>query len=187
MKEDNLEKFIANHRKEFDTAEPPPMVWMNLEKELESNNTKEKKSGYVHELKWPSMMRMMSVAAMFLVVMGVGLLIGLQINKGDEGYNNPRLNEFVEAERHYNKKIDDMWTVVKTTGTEEETSIAEDLKALDEVYNELKEELLNGTQDNTNEVVNAMIKNYRTKIEILETVLNKQNQQLKLEDEKIKI
>ena len=34
MKQDNLEKFIADQRSEFDSESPPAMVWMNMEKEL---------------------------------------------------------------------------------------------------------------------------------------------------------
>lgn len=188
MKEDKLKDFIVEHRSEFDGENPPPMIWLTLEKELEATQQK-KKSAFVHELKRPTMMRMMQVAAMFVVVMGVGLIIGLQISKKTV-YDNPNLQEFVEAEKHYSKKVDNMWTVVKASGVEEENTIQEDLESLDKVYNELKEELLMGTQGNTNAVVNAMIQNYRTKIEILETVIDKtkqSNQQINLENEKLEI
>ena len=188
MKEDKLKDFIENHRSEFDSDNPPPMVWMNLEKQLDASQQKQK-SAYIHELKRPTMMRMMQVAAMFVVVMGVGLIIGLQISKNTV-YDNPNLREFVEAEKHYSKKVDNMWTVVKASGVEEQNTIQEDLESLDKVYKELKEELLKGTEGNTNAVVNAMIQNYRTKIEILETVIDKtkqSNQQINLEDEKLEI
>jgi hypothetical protein len=158
---------------------------MNLEKEL--SDTKKEKTALVRELKQINIMRVMQVAAMFVVVMGVGLLIGMQINKNGNTYNSPYLDEFVEVEKHYNKKIDNMWATVKATGVEESEDVEEDLKSLDAVYNELKEELLSGKGSNTNEVVNSMIKNYRTKINILETVLNKKNQQINIEDDKVEI
>lgn len=186
MKEEKLEQFLADHKQEFDSENPPPMIWMNLEKEL-ANNRKEEKSTIVHELKQTNLMRLIQVAAMFVVVMGVGLLIGMQINKSGNTYNNPYLDEFVEAEKHYNKKIDNMWATVKATGVEESEDVEEDLKSLDAVYNELKEELLSGKGSNTTEVVNSMIHNYRTKIDILETVLNKKNQPINIEDDKVEI
>jgi hypothetical protein len=188
MKEDKLEQFLAEHRQEFDSESPPPMVWLKLEKELEQNR-KEKKSTIVHELKHTNLMRVMQVAAMFIVVMGVGLLIGMQINKSGNTYNNPQLDEFVEAERHYNKKIDNMWAVVKAAGVDETEDLEEDLKFLDAVYKELKEELLSDKGSNTNEVVNSMIYNYRTKIDILETVLSKTYlpNVLNIEDDKVEI
>ena len=187
MKKDKLEQFLADHKQDFDSESPPPMIWMNLEKELTNSN--KEKTALVHQLKHTNFIRIMQVAAMFIVVMSAGLLIGMQINKSGNTYDNPRLDEFVEAEKHYNKKIDNMWATVKATDGEEVEDVEEDLKSLDAVYNELKEELLNGKGSNTNEVVNSMIYNYRTKIEILETVLNKTNQQnqLNIEDDKVEI
>ena len=186
MKEDKLEQFLSQNRSEFDSESPPPMVWMRIEKELSTNR---KKETLVHELKKTSLIRVMQVAVMFVVVMGVGLMVGMQINNGGNKYNNPHLKEFVEAERHYNRQIDNMWVTVKANGIEND-DIEKDLASLDEVYLELKEELLHGKGSNTDEVVNSMIKNYRTKIDILETVLNKtkqSNQQLNIEDGKVEM
>lgn len=187
MKEDKLEKYIADHRAEFDSDSPPPMVWMNLEKELSKESEKKEPRTIVHELGRTNIFRVMQVAAMFIVVMGVGLIIGLQINNSGNVYDNPQLQEFVEAERHYNNRIDNMWTAVKASGAEDESELVEDLESLDIIYNELKQELLTGKGSNTNEVVNSMIDNYRTKIDILETVLNKTNQQINIEDDKVEM
>ena len=190
MNKDRLEEFIAKQRSEFDSETPPPMVWMNIEKHLDKNA--ESKT-VVKELKSPSIMRVMQIAAMFVVVMGVGLLIGLQLNKGqDNAYGNPQLQEFVEAERHYSDEIDKMWTVVNTMDVDEKDRLNEDMKALDNVYEELKSELLSNPKADTDRVVNAMIDNYRTKIDILETVLNEykektNKQKIDLDNDKIDI
>lgn len=191
MERDKLEKYISEHKNEFDQDSPPPMVWLNLEKHLDIEHSYSKRS-FIREIKKPSIMRIMQVAAMFVVVMGVGLLIGLQLNKGNI-YSNPQLEEFVEAEKHYSKEIDKMWTVVKASSVEEKETIQEDLNGLDAIYNELKNELISNPNANTDYVVNAMIENYRTKIDILETVLNKYNKkkiinkQIKLDNEKLEI
>ena len=189
MQKDKLEQFISDHRGEFDQDTPPPMVWMNIEKHLDNN---ENKGAVVKELKTPGIMRIMQIAAMFVVVMGVGLLIGLQINKNDGNiYANPQLQEFVEAEKHYSGEIAKMWTVVNASELEEKESLQEDLNALDAVYNELKNELLSNPKADTDYVVNAMIQNYRAKIDILQTVLTEyneektNNQQINLNDENI--
>ncbi len=189
MKKDNIEKYITTHSAEFNTEVPPPMIWMNIEKELSKS---EQNTTIVRELKPIGIIRIMQVAAMFIVVMGVGLLIGLQINKGDSNiYAKPQLQEFVEAEKHYSNEINKMWTIVNTSDVEEKDSIKEDLNALDAVYNELKNELISNPQANTDYVVNAMISNYRAKIDILETVLKEykeektNNQQINLDDEKV--
>ncbi len=191
MKKNKIEKYIAEHRSEFDQDSPPPMVWVNIEKHLEGGQSK---ATVVRELATPDIMRIMQIAAMFVVVMGVGLLIGLQINNGNSNaYANPQLQEFVEAEKHYSKEIDKMWTVVNASDVEEKETIQEDLNALDAVYNELKSELISNPKADTDYVVNAMINNYRSKIDILETVLREynnektNNQQINLENDKIDI
>ena len=191
MKKDKLEEYISDHRSEFDQDSPPPMVWMNIEKHLDKSQSK---ATLISELKSPGIMRIMQIAAMFVMVLGVGLLIGLQLNDGHSNvYAQPRLQEFVEAENHYSKEIDKMWTVVKASGLEEQETIQEDLNALDAVYNELKNELISNPKANTDYVVNAMINNYRSKIDILETVLNQykiektNKQQINLENDKVDI
>ncbi len=189
MKKENIEDFISQNRSEFDQDVPPPMVWMNIEKHLDKE---EKSRAIVHEIKTPGIMRIMQVAAMFVVVMGVGLLIGLQLNNGSgNAYSSPQLQEFVEAEKHYSKEINKMWTVVNASGVEEKESIQQDLNALDAVYNELKNELISNPKADTDYIVNAMIDNYRTKIDILETVLKEYsiektiNQQINLDNDKV--
>jgi len=190
MNNDKIEKYITAHRSEFDQEAPPPMVWMNIERHLENDQsaTTEKASNT------PTIMRIMQIAAMFVVVMGVGLLIGLQINSGTSNkYANPQLQEFVEAEKHYSKEINKMWTVVNASNVEGKESIQDDLNALDAVYNELKTELISNPKADTDYVVNAMINNYRSKIDILETVLKEyniektNNQQINLENDTIDI
>lgn len=191
MKKDKLEQYISDHKSDFDQDSPPPMVWMNIEKHLDNEQSNGAK---IREFRSSSTMRVMQIAAMFVMVMGVGLLIGLQLNDGNSNvYAQPQLQEFVEAENHYSNEIDKMWTVVKASGVEEQETIQEDLNALDAVYNELKNELLSNPQANTDYVVNAMINNYRSKIDILQTVLNQyknektNNQQINLENDKIDI
>ena len=188
MKKDKLEEYISQHRNEFDQDAPPPMVWMNIEKHLDKAQSEKV---VVREMKTSTIMRIMQIAAMFVVVMGVGLLIGLQLNNGNNNaYASPQLQEFVEAEKHYSKEIDKMWTVVNASGVEEKETIQEDLNALDAVYNELKNELISNPKANTDYVVNAMINNYRAKIDILETVLKEYKtektniEQINLENDK---
>ncbi|MDF1696842.1 MAG: hypothetical protein P1U56_13455 [Saprospiraceae bacterium] len=188
MSKDNLEKYIQDHKSEFDQDTPPPMVWVNIEKHLESKQD----LTVVRKMKTINIVRIMQVAAMFVVVMGVGLLIGLQINSGSQNtFSNPQLQEFVEAEKHYSNEINKMWTVVNASEVEDKETLQDDINALDAVYNELKNELLTNPKADTDYVVNAMINNYRSKIDILETVLKEyktektNNQQIILDDEKI--
>jgi len=190
MENDRLEDYIKEHRLEFDQNSPPPMVWMNVEKHLD----KQKYTAYKEPAnRGVSVMRVMQIAAMFVVVLGVGLLIGLQLNNGASNiYQNPQLQEFVEAEKHYTNEIDNMWNTVNTANIEDKDMIREDLAALDAVYLELKNELLSNPHSDTDYVVNAMIANYRSKIGILNIVLEEYKskeieKQINLNDENIEL
>ena len=182
MEKDKLEKYIQDHREDFDQETPPSLIWSDIEKELDEEDSSRK----VVRMRTPGIMRIMQIAAMFVVVMGVGLLIGLQIN---DNKVNPQIQEFVEAEKHYSREIDKMWMVVNTSDIEGKEGVQEDLNALDAIYNELKNEMITNPNANTDYVINAMINNYRAKIDILETVLNKynsektNNQQINLDDD----
>lgn len=181
---DKLEEYIRKNREEFDENQVPAMVWHNLEKELDKG-----KEDSVPVWRLTSYLRIAQIAAMLVLIMGVGFLIGMQINDG-RTYDDPQLKEFAEAERHYNNKIEDMWSVVKSSNVEDRSTIAEDLKALDEVYEELRSELLSGSQNNTDEIVNNMINNYRRKIEVLENVIKantNHHQSINREDDNIEI
>ena len=191
MEQNRLEEYINEHRNEFDSESPPPMIWMQLEKELDKQVSvsyhKEKKGKPLFPL-----MRMMQVAAMFVVVLGVGLLIGLQLNNGSFEGNNPKLKQLESVEQQYMTEVNNMWSIINNSGIEKDDNLQEDLNQLDEVYNELKKELLENPNVNSDRVIGAMLQNYKAKAKILEKVLDKYDtdsteNKAKLEDGKIEI
>jgi len=156
---DKLEQYISVHRDEFDSEQLPPKLWDKI-----ANNLEEKK---VRRL---NIYKIMSVAASAVVILAAGLLIGLRI--GSNTTDNVVFNEFARAESYYNNELRVKWSQVESAGVET-GSLAEDLQQLDQVYTELKAELMQNPNINTDKMVNALIENYRTKIEILETVLDR--------------
>ena len=188
MKQDNLEQFINKNRAAFDDESPPPMVWMNLERDLDEQRPKVSNN---REKRIP-IMRIMQVAAMFVVVLGVGLLIGLQLTENRLPLEDNEMKEFAETEHYYKNQIDNMMTVVQQSPALKDDQIESDIEALDNVYEELKLELIETGGTNADAIIDAMIRNYRSKIEILETVLDKyenatQEKQINIEDDKIEI
>lgn len=189
MKQENLEKYIINNKAVFNDESPPPIVWMNIERSLEELKDTENKRNKTIRF---SMMRMMQVAAMLVIVLGVGLLIGLQIKDNQLPIGEREFQEFAETEHYYKNQIDDMMTFVKGNPSLEDDQIESDIKALDQVYEELKLELIESGGTNGDALIDAMIQNYRSKIEILETVLDKyqkknQDNKINIEDGKIEI
>jgi hypothetical protein len=59
---------------------------------------------------------------------------------------------------------------------ESKANVINDLKQLDEIYLQLKSEIIRSGYANSDIILEAMIKNQKTKTEILENILNKQNQ-----------
>lgn len=175
---DNLEKYVAEHRHEFDTLEAPTHGWEAVSASL----AQQKAKTY-------SLYRIAAVAASAVVVLGVGLLMGLQLGHQGSGTGDYGLQEFSHAESYYAGQFRVKWAEFETLGGPEANSVAQDLEQLDAVYNELKTELLQHPELNTQRVVDAMIENYRTKIDLLETVLDKTKKQnlstIKLEDNEL--
>jgi hypothetical protein len=69
--------------------------------------------------------------------------------------------------------------------------LEKDLEELDKMYDELSREFMNTKEPDKTELINAMIQIYKTRIELLERVLSRIQQndteQIRHKDEKIKI
>lgn len=168
--DDRIKKFISEHREEFDFREPDPAIWKNIEADIRVRR----------ELKWRLIVtRAAVVVLIFAASYGVNELvhrIDSRNNKASEtpggvaGHNVPGLHE---AEAYYtglvNQKLDELKPIiVNCPSIKEELNF--DLSELDSVYLDLKADLKDN-MDNQ-EVVEAIIENYRLKIRILEDLLS---------------
>lgn len=161
MKQDKLEKYISENRAEFDTEHAPPGLWDKISEDLEQSKRKT-----------VSFRRMLSIAAAGAVILCVGLLIGLRLGAEDPMKANPDLREFVQAEDYYANQFNVKWSEYKSMEPDN-SSVENDLQQLDQVYNELKAELQQNPDLNTEKVIDALLQNYSTKIEILEVVMDR--------------
>lgn len=174
MKKDKLEQYITDHREDFDIERAPVAVWQAVEQELDQKKISRRSLyGYIR------------VAAVGVVLLACGILVGLQI--GDKPVS-AELQEFAQAEAYYTKQVEVKWSALQETGVETH-SVAEDLAQLDAVYAELKSELLKNQNSNADAVLNALLETYQTKVEILETVIEKTNSKsihnLKINDDEV--
>jgi len=161
MKQDKLEKYIDEHRAEFDTEQVPVMLWDKINNDLDESKSRNR-----------TLLRMMSVAAVGLVLLCMGLLVGIQLGASNPMDSSPALREFAKAESYYANQYNVKWSEFQAIEPEAST-VADDLQQLDAVYAELKNELQKNPDLNTDKVIDALLENYTTKIEILETVLEK--------------
>lgn len=173
MKKDKLEQFIIDHRKDFDDQEIPEGLWDRIQKP----STK-------HYRSWKRWS--MRIAAAVVIFAAAWFANDLSDQSREtlwaEDQEIPRedLEQYrllLEAELFYTSRIKEAKTELSTLAGNNKSilqDINSDLDELDEVFEELKNDLReNG--DNQ-EVIEAMIQNYRIKLEILEEMLRQMDQ-----------
>lgn len=169
MKPDKLEKFILDNRDEFDDLIPSPGGWDKVKDNIRPTRS----------INWTN--TLVRIAAAVVIFVASYIFIDYNLNreneKGqmaseqmDEIYEN--IPVLVEARAFYSSQINTMeQEVYNLTGSD--SPIRNDIQAefdeLDKVFNELKADLNDNAANQ--EVVEAMIQNYRLKLQILEEIL----------------
>lgn len=168
MKEDQLEKFIRQHREEFDTEQPNPQIWAEIDKNLD----KGQKEAVVRRMPAKNWL---SIAATLLLVLSIGFWLGQSQGK------NEMANQWVEFQ--LSEQFNQSESYMKQLAGEKQTSLAgfsqdqnifSDLNAMDESYEEQKQALLNEPGMSEEIVTRLMIMHYQKKIKVLEQMLETQ-------------
>ncbi|MBN2347668.1 MAG: hypothetical protein JXJ22_02455 [Bacteroidales bacterium] len=170
---DKFEKFISENREAFDIHEPDPKIWDRIEK-----NTRP-----VRKLNWK---KILYQAAAVVIIFLASYMVHDLVQKppkdsvAKEKKQELEIPELMEAEIYYtsilNNKLEEIKPILAgDPGLQKELNI--ELSELDSIYRDLKQDL----QDNiaNNEVIEAMIQNYRFRVAILEDILS----QLKSEED----
>jgi hypothetical protein len=163
---DRFEEFVRGHSQEFDMHEPDAAMWNKIVEKIEPKKT----------IRWRYYL---SRAAVILVLIGASLIgqriwighgHGIRQKSADVELNIPELNE---AEMYYTGMINAKLAEMKPLLNEHpslEKEMNSDLSELDSVYKSLKNDLKDDVANQ--EVIEAMIQNYRLRISILEDMLN---------------
>jgi len=167
MKMDNLEQFIRDNREEFDTAVPSLKIWAELDKQLPQPAIKKK-------AKRISIRRFLSIAAAVTLLIGFGIGIGFSLSPtaDQSAVTLSDLSpEYAEVEQYYatqvNSKLARLTSYKATT-----PEIQADLAELDQWMQDLQKELSIVPKSKEEAVVNDIIDLYKTKVAILEKLLN---------------
>ena len=186
--QDGLEKFVNDNRKAFDIHQPNPNLWANIEAQLGEIEPTDKivplfavESSLQQTTKVRSIrsryLRYASVAAVGLLLLAIGGVIGSQFSNGFSHSNSPAIelsdisDEYAETEAYYASQVNSNIEKLKKLNYDE--SILDDIEELDEAFQELKRELGASSAFSDEEIIKAMIENYQMKIEILERVLER--------------
>lgn len=161
-----LEEHIRKNREDLDRYTPSEEVWNKINREIKK------------ERKWITPFR--AAAAILVIVTGLSALTLIQ-KKGNvstirefsenevSAINDPQLNE---TEIYYNNLVNSLYTEAKpllTDFPEMETELTTDFSHLDSIFIDIKKDLKDNADNQ--EVVEALIQNYRIKIRILEEMV----------------
>ncbi|MEM7102417.1 MAG: hypothetical protein AAF502_04730 [Bacteroidota bacterium] len=171
--QDQLDKFMRENRAAFDAAEPDSMIWDNIEKAITPAGQSKVVNiwGYAR------------VAAVAILLLTIGAIGGSYFS--GSAYQSPGLvmqdlsTEYAEAEAYYVSQINQKMDQIKTFDLSE--SVVEDIQSLNDEFNSLRSKLGDEVTDEV--IISAMIENYKTKIRILERVVDRME---KSEQEKTK-
>jgi len=171
---DDLEKFISDNRADFDDKSPPARVWDAVEGEMQP------------KAKRVTFWRGFKVAAAVLLLLTTGAAMGIAFMNHQNASalaSNSLTEEFLEVERYYQKEIN--VKVKKLASMKDyDSSVNEDLDQLDISINELKSEIADAPKGSEAEIISTMINNYKTKVELLERILDRMENNNRTTDDK---
>jgi hypothetical protein len=160
---DNLEEYIRQNRESLDRYNPPSSVWNKILRNIRL----EKSPVY----KW------LSIAAMLIFIIGSSaFLFKLGYLSKSNGSivlrSTQNNNQLEETEIYYNNLINSLYreaTPFLTSNPEIKKEFVTDISHLDSICVEIKNDLKDNISNQ--EVVEALIQNYRIKIYLLEDML----------------
>jgi hypothetical protein len=163
---DKLEEHIRKNREDLDMYSPPEGIWRKIRKMLNRENSISRH--------W------ILIAAMIVVILGTAAIFfghGYRwSSSGRQKNNNGDLTRAImqlkETEVYYNNLSNSLYTEAKpllTNKPEIRKELNSDLSQLDSICTDIKKDLKDNIANQ--DVVEALIQNYRIKIRILEDML----------------
>lgn len=147
----SLEEFIRENRAELDDLKAPPGLWRRIDPNPATVSP---------IWKWTA------VAAIGLLLISIGFIVGRQAQATPDiaGWD-----EFQATEAYYESRINAKMDRIKTLEVGEE--VLADIQVLDEVYHQLKKQLLEDPNADTQKLLTNMIRHQQQKLEVMERIL----------------
>lgn len=176
MMMDNLDKLFRDNRPEFDHKEPASGHFERFRQKIDQQNQRPAGQNPMH---WA-----LKIAALVLVGALLSVLlfteqqqIQQKIQFKKQGISLSEISpEYAEVENFYQKnyqqKLNEFNQLECEKGQIEKTEILQELRSLERIYKKLQKELLYSRDER---IINAMIESYRTRIEMLEQVIERIN------------
>lgn len=175
MSEDKLKRFVIDNREKFEVHETDlDSLWSGIDQAVKKEAA----------FKWGNLLKVAATVILIAVVGMVGLRVAYQGQISDGIALHQISPDLAETEYFYFQQIEEKISIIKASQGELDPQILNDLAALDSAYKDLKMDLSENIGNE--EIINAMIENYRIKLMILEQILeqiNKDNNDKKEEVE----
>jgi hypothetical protein len=162
---DKLEEHIRKNREDLDRYSPPKGIWRNIRRKLKKEKSLSRQ--------W------LSIAAMIVVILGTAVIFFRPEYRWSSSERQKNIDDITgitpqlkETETYYNNLINSLYTEAKpllTNNPEIKKELNNDLSQLDSICTDLKKDLKDNIANQ--DVVEALIQNYRIKIRILEDML----------------
>lgn len=163
---EKLEEHIRKNREDLDRYSPSSDIWKRIRKSLK------KEKSY--------MKRWLSIAAMIVVILGTAIIFFKPEHRWSDSNRGKNNNEVFsqinpqlkETEIYYSTLVNSLYreaAPLLTKNPEIKKELNTDLSQLDSICSDLKKDLKDNVSNQ--EVVEALIQNYRIKIRLLEDML----------------
>ena len=163
-----LDSFIRQNRDSFDRELPNGQAWENI-----AGGLPKPKAIKVH-IGWQrSIMRIAASLALLVVGIGGGIWYERQGDLANKMAMSDISGEYKELEQFYQRGISVKQEKLATFTGSQAAEVSEDLEQLDEIMEQLQLELADVPPGNREQVVRAMINNYKAKTAILQRVLER--------------
>ena len=167
---DELERHIENHREEMDIHDPDPGLWNRIEKDLPGRER--------HPVKHlPGRERRLRAflwkAAAVIIVVGAGLTITFRSLDSSGLRTSPEMRLVRETDMYYNNLISSLYEEAEpllTSNPDVKSELNTGMNELDSLSRQIREDLRDRVANR--EVIEALIHNYRLRIELLEDMLS---------------
>ncbi len=157
---DKLEKFIRENRKSLDRYEPDRAVWQRIR-------------GAVKKTPRVTTWRIVSVAATVLVIVGTTFTVYKMGNQSTSDKYESDITELKESKLYYGNQLSEMLRIAQplfVTYPDLGAELQKDFEDLDQIAVEISADLKDNADNR--EVIEALILNYRRKVELLEMLLS---------------
>jgi hypothetical protein len=168
---DPIELFIQENRIALDAHIPTDLLWDQIADKVPAKPGKKAK---IVSLGWQkNLLKVAASVALLVTGIGIGMWYSNQHPAASGMAMSDVSGEYAELEQYYQREIANKQVKLASFQGSQPDVVHEDLDQMDQVMSELRKELADVPPSNREQIVRAMIENYKAKSAILQRVLER--------------